>query len=163
MRRCSRIFSRYLKPSPRMMSSMRGLTKISAALNAVFNSTRMLSQGWPVMLSADPLMAWPRSQNSPRGASISTVPKYYAVASEAATLILLRAYGVPVPKVNAVGTEYILLEQLEGTLLSEQWFFMDTKTRVKIMRQIVDVERRFMSIYFPVSGSLYYPCDLDIS
>lgn len=101
----------------------------------------------------------------------STVPKHYAVASEAATLTLLRAHGVPVPKViayspdqtNAVGTEYILLERLEGTPLSDQWFSMDTKTRVKIMRQIVDVERRFMSIHFPASGSLYHPRDLDSS
>jgi aminoglycoside phosphotransferase (APT) family kinase protein len=99
----------------------------------------------------------------------TTVPKHHAVASEAATLALLRAQGVPVPKVlayspdqtNAVGTEYILLEKLEGTPLSDQWFSMDTKTRVKIMRQIVDVERRFMSIHFPASGSLYYRRDLD--
>ncbi|KAF7712895.1 Uncharacterized protein PECH_002549 [Penicillium ucsense] len=101
----------------------------------------------------------------------TTVPKHYAVASEAATLALLRAHGVPVPKVlayspdqtNAVGTEYILLERLEGTPLSDQWFSMDTKTRVKIMRQIVDVERRFMSIHFPASGSLYHRRDLDSS
>lgn len=74
----------------------------------------------------------------------TTVPKHHAVASEAATLALLRAHGVPVPKVlaycrdqtNAVGTKYMLLEKLEGTPLSGQWFSMDTKTRVKIMRQI---------------------------
>lgn len=29
------------------------------------------------------------------------------------------------------------------------------------MRQIVDVERRFISIYFPASGSLYYYRDLN--
>ncbi|KAJ5123986.1 uncharacterized protein N7515_007811 [Penicillium bovifimosum] len=99
----------------------------------------------------------------------TTVPKHHAVASEAATLALLRAHGVPVPKVlayspdqtNAVGTEYILLERLEGTPLSDQWFSMDTKTRVKVMRQIVDLERRFMSIHFPASGSLYHRRDLD--
>ncbi|KGO64142.1 Aminoglycoside phosphotransferase [Penicillium italicum] len=99
----------------------------------------------------------------------TTVPKHYAVASEAATLALLRAHGVPVPKVlayspdqtNAVGTEYILLERLEGTPLSDQWFSMDTKTRVKVMRQIVDIERLFMSIHLPASGSLYHRRDLD--
>ncbi|KAJ5139197.1 uncharacterized protein N7515_004045 [Penicillium bovifimosum] len=99
----------------------------------------------------------------------TTVPKYYAVASEAATLALLGAHGVPVPKVlayspdqtNAVGTEYILLEKLEGTPLGDQWFSMDTKTRVKVMRQIVDLERQFMSIHFPASGSLYHRRDLD--
>ncbi|CAG8390050.1 unnamed protein product [Penicillium salamii] len=101
----------------------------------------------------------------------TTVPKQYAVVSEAATLTLLRAHGVPVPEVlaysadqmNAVGTEYILLERLEGTPLSDQWFSMDTKTRVKVMRQIVDLERQFMSISFPASGSLYHRRDLDSS
>lgn len=101
----------------------------------------------------------------------TTVPKHYAVASEAATLRLLCAHGLPVPKVlayspdhtNAVGSEYILLELLEGTPLSEQWFSMDNKTRVKIMRQLVDLERRFMSIHFPASGSLYHRRDLDSS
>ncbi|PLB44146.1 hypothetical protein P170DRAFT_513400 [Aspergillus steynii IBT 23096] len=99
----------------------------------------------------------------------STVPKHYAVASEAATLGLLRANGLPVPKVlgyspdrtNAVGTEYLLLEKLQGSPLSDQWFTMDNKARVKIMKQIVDLERRFMTIEFPASGSLYYRRDLN--
>ncbi|OJK01753.1 hypothetical protein ASPACDRAFT_51502 [Aspergillus aculeatus ATCC 16872] len=101
----------------------------------------------------------------------TTVPKHHAVASQAATLTNLRAHEVPVPKVlayspdqtNAVGAEYILLERLEGIPLSAQWYSMDTKTRVKLMRQIVDVERRFMSIRFPASGSLYHRCDLGSS
>ncbi|KAI9040990.1 aminoglycoside phosphotransferase family protein [Aspergillus affinis] len=101
----------------------------------------------------------------------TTVPKYYAVASEAATLAVLRAHGIPVPKIlaysadrsNAVGAEYIVLERLRGKPLSNQWFSMDTKTRVKIMRQIVDVERRFMGIRFPASGSLYHRRDLETS
>ncbi|KAJ5445456.1 hypothetical protein N7491_001538 [Penicillium cf. griseofulvum] len=38
---------------------------------------------------------------------------------------------------------------------------MDTKTRVKVIRQIVDIERRFMSIHFPASGSLYHRRDLE--
>lgn len=58
----------------------------------------------------------------------TTVPKHHAVASEAATLSLLYAYGVPVPKIlvyspdqtNAVGTEYILLERLERISLSDR-------------------------------------------
>ncbi|RAH46310.1 aminoglycoside phosphotransferase family protein [Aspergillus brunneoviolaceus CBS 621.78] len=98
----------------------------------------------------------------------TTVPKHHAVASEAATLAHLRANGVPVPKVlayspdqtNAVRAEYILLERFEGTPLSGQWYSMDTRTRVKIMRQIVDLERQFMSIRFPASGSLYHRRDL---
>jgi hypothetical protein len=98
----------------------------------------------------------------------TTVPKCHAVASEVATLDLLRSCGVPVPKVlayspdraNPVGAEYTLLEKIEGTPLSNQWFSMDNKTRVKIMRQIIDIEKRFMSIEFPANGSLYYRRDL---
>jgi hypothetical protein len=101
----------------------------------------------------------------------STVPKYRAVASEAATLDLLRSHGIPVPRVlgyspdhaNPVGTEYLLLEKLEGKPLSDQWFTMDNKTRAKIMSQIVDMETRFMGIPLPGSGSLYYRRDLGTS
>lgn len=47
----------------------------------------------------------------------TAVQKHHAMASEAATLALLRAHGVPVPtdlayspdQTNAAGTEYILL------------------------------------------------------
>ncbi|KAL1851184.1 hypothetical protein Plec18170_006508 [Paecilomyces lecythidis] len=101
----------------------------------------------------------------------TTVPRRLAVASEAATLDLLSSHDIPVPKVlgyspdrtNPVGTEYLLLEKLEGVPLSEQWFTMDNKTRVKIMRQIVDIEKRVMSIPLPASGSIYYRCDLKSS
>ncbi|KKK12847.1 hypothetical protein ARAM_006569 [Aspergillus rambellii] len=97
-----------------------------------------------------------------------TVPEHYAVASEAATLDLLHSNGIPVPKVlsyapnraNPVGTEYILMEKLEGVPLSTQWFTMNNKARVKIMKQIVNLEKQFMSIHFPASGSLYYRKDL---
>ncbi|KAL4810901.1 kinase-like protein [Aspergillus unguis] len=95
----------------------------------------------------------------------STVPKRYAVASEAATLDLLQSHGIPVPRVlayspdssNPVGTEYLILEKLEGALLSGQWFTMDNKTRVKILKQI---ESQFMGIPLPANGSLYYRRDL---
>ncbi|KAG6806307.1 hypothetical protein H0H92_011835, partial [Tricholoma furcatifolium] len=56
-----------------------------------------------------------------------TVPKYLAVASEVATMDFLRSAGLPVPKVygyspdsnNAAGTEYIFMEFIEGTKLSD--------------------------------------------
>lgn len=95
-------------------------------------------------------------------------PAHYAVASEAATLTLLSQHGIPVPKVlgyssqstNPVGTEYLLLEKLQGTPLGERWFTLDTKAQVKIMRQVVNLETRFMKICFPASGSLYFEKDL---
>lgn len=98
----------------------------------------------------------------------NTVPKHYAVASEAATLDFLRSNGIAVPRVlgyspvkmNPVGTEYLLMEKLDGIPLSSWWFTMDTKTRVKVMRQIVDLEKQFLNISLPASGSLYYGRDL---
>lgn len=55
------------------------------------------------------------------------------------------------------------MEKIEGTPLSDQWFTTDNKTRVKIMRQIIDMEKRFMTIAFPANGSLYYRRDLGVS
>ncbi|KAM5441941.1 hypothetical protein MferCBS31731_003204 [Microsporum ferrugineum] len=98
----------------------------------------------------------------------SLVPKHHAVASEAATLGLLHSCGVPVPKVlgyspdhtNPVGVEYLLLEKIDGEPLGDRWFTIGNKTRVKIMKQIVEAEARFMNIPLPASGSLYYRKDL---
>ncbi|EFR05253.1 hypothetical protein MGYG_08264 [Nannizzia gypsea CBS 118893] len=80
----------------------------------------------------------------------SMAPKSLAVASEAATLGLLHARGLPVPKVlgysannlNPVGVEYLLLEKIDGSPLGDRWFTIGNKTRVKIMKQIVEVETR---------------------
>ncbi|KAK2857310.1 hypothetical protein FQN49_004829 [Arthroderma sp. PD_2] len=98
----------------------------------------------------------------------SMAPKHHAVASEAATLGLLHSRGLPVPKVlgyspdntNPVGVEYLLLEKITGQPLGDRWFTIGNKTRVKIMKQIVEAETRFMSISLPASGSLYYRKDL---
>ncbi|OOF97131.1 hypothetical protein ASPCADRAFT_3749 [Aspergillus carbonarius ITEM 5010] len=99
----------------------------------------------------------------------ATVPKRLAVASEVATLDILRRNGIPVPTVlgysanhaNPIGAEYILLEKLEGQPLSQVWFSMDNKARVKAMKQIVAAEKKFMHIAIPASGSLYYRRDLE--
>ncbi|EFE29557.1 uncharacterized protein ARB_03549 [Trichophyton benhamiae CBS 112371] len=101
----------------------------------------------------------------------SMVPKRFAVASEAATLGLLHSRGLPVPRVlgysasnsNSVGAEYLLLEKINGSPLGDRWFTIGNKTRAEIMKQIVAVETRFMSITFPASGSLYYRKDLTSS
>ncbi|EJT96640.1 hypothetical protein DACRYDRAFT_97541 [Dacryopinax primogenitus] len=86
-----------------------------------------------------------------------TQPKFYAVASEVATMAFLRAHGVPVPKVygysptsdNAAETEYILMEFLKEAALAS------------VLRQLVQLESRIMSIPFEVGGSLYYVDDLE--
>ncbi|RMZ83193.1 hypothetical protein DV738_g1427, partial [Chaetothyriales sp. CBS 135597] len=98
-----------------------------------------------------------------------TTPKNLVIASEAATLFLLRSHGLPVPKVlgysttchNPVGTEYVILEKVDGKPLGDQWFSMTNKARLKIMSQIVDLETKYMAIPFAANGSLYHRKDLD--
>ncbi len=75
--------------------------------------------------------------------------RQHAVASEAATLTFLLRHGAPVAKVfgysaskmNPVGAEYLILEKLNGTPLAERWYDMDMPSLVKIMRQVVRLER----------------------
>ena len=58
----------------------------------------------------------------------STAPKRLAVASEVATLDLVRSYGVAVPQVygydtnrsNSVGSEYIIMEKIGGNELGNE-------------------------------------------
>ncbi|CDO71632.1 hypothetical protein BN946_scf184911.g102 [Trametes cinnabarina] len=97
-----------------------------------------------------------------------TVPKYYAVASEVATMRFLRAQGLPVPQVydysptpdNAAKTEYIFMEFVTGTKLSNVWMELQGAEVASVVRQMVQLEARFMSIPFPAGGSLYYAHDL---
>ncbi|KAI6144036.1 hypothetical protein BKA82DRAFT_33673 [Pisolithus tinctorius] len=74
-----------------------------------------------------------------------TAPKFYAVASELATLEFLRSSGLPVPSTygnspdsdNAAETEYIFMEFL------------------------TQLESVMMSLSFPADGSLYFTKDLE--
>ena len=94
-----------------------------------------------------------------------TVPKFHAVASEVATMSFLRANGVPVPEVygysptsdNAAKTEYIFMEFVRGTKLTDVWMQLKEAELASVLRQLVDV----MSIPFPAGGSLYYADDLE--
>ena len=97
-----------------------------------------------------------------------TVPKFYAVASEVATMRFLRAKGLPVPQVydysptpdNAAKTEYIFMEFVTGTKLSDIWMELEGAEVASVVRQMVELEARIMSIPFPAGGSLYYADDL---
>ncbi|KAH7931313.1 protein kinase subdomain-containing protein PKL CAK Fmp29 [Leucogyrophana mollusca] len=98
-----------------------------------------------------------------------TIPKYFAVASEVATMALLRSFGLPVPEVygysptpnNAAGTEYIFMEFVQGTNLSDIWFDLGEGEIISISRQLAELESKMMSIAFPAGGSLYYTEDLE--
>ncbi|KAL4962009.1 aminoglycoside phosphotransferase family protein [Aspergillus stella-maris] len=97
-----------------------------------------------------------------------TVPKRYTVASEVATMDYLRLSDIPTPKVygsssstmNQVGAEYIVMEQIDGKPLSESWYTMTSDQQQRIMKQIVELQTRMMSLKFPASGSIYYLDDI---
>ena len=99
----------------------------------------------------------------------ATMPRYFAVASEVATMDLLRSSGLPIPKVygysptpdNAAETEYVFMEFVEGTSLSAIWFGLEEEDIISISRQLAELELKMMSIAFPAGGSLYYTQDLE--
>ncbi|KAI5997282.1 kinase-like domain-containing protein [Pisolithus orientalis] len=96
------------------------------------------------------------------------IPKAYALASEVATMDFLRSKGLPIPKVyaysstpkNEAETEYILMEYVEGTDLSQIWFDLKKDEIISLMGQLAKVESTMMSISFPAGGSIYYARDL---
>lgn len=98
-----------------------------------------------------------------------TVPKSYAVASEVATMDFLRSSGLPIPNVygysptsdNVAETEYIFMEFVDGTKLGDIWFDLGEWEIESVVRQLVQLEAKMMSMCFPAAGSLYYVQDLE--
>lgn len=98
----------------------------------------------------------------------STYPKRLAVASEVATLNLLRCNGIAVPKVlaysinsdNEVGSEYIVMEKVSGKPIADTWYDLTEKQRVKVILGIVKLEAELFKIDLPAYGSVYHPKDL---
>ena len=98
-----------------------------------------------------------------------TVPKYYAVASEVATIEYLQSRGIPAPQIysystdsdNAAGTPYILMEFIQGSKLSEVWPSLGDQEVISIVRQLTQLESKMMSLPFPAGGSLYFTKDLE--
>jgi predicted Ser/Thr protein kinase len=66
----------------------------------------------------------------------STYPKRLSVSSEVATMDLVRSCGVLVPKVldysapsnNAVGSEYIIMEKVNGRDLGNVWYKLSERS-----------------------------------
>lgn len=69
----------------------------------------------------------------------------------------LRSKGLPIPKVyaysfmsnNEAETEYILMEYVEGTDLSQIWSCLKEDEIVSFMDQLAKIESTMMSIFFP--------------
>lgn len=98
-----------------------------------------------------------------------TVPDYYAVASEVATIEYQRSCGIPVPQIygysadshNVAGTPYILMEFVHGPKLSEVWPSLGDEEVISVLHQLTQLESRMMSQPFPAGGSLYFTKDLE--
>ncbi|KAI0029059.1 hypothetical protein K488DRAFT_80383 [Vararia minispora EC-137] len=82
-----------------------------------------------------------------------TGPKFYATASEMATMRFLRASGLPVPEVydcspssdNAAKTDYIFMEFMRGTKLSDAWMELEEPDMASVLRQVAQLESRMMT------------------
>lgn len=101
------------------------------------------------------------------------VPKYFATASEAATLTFLRSKGILVPKVygycanaeNPVGTEYILMEKASGVCLKSKWRSMTKQQIGKLAYDFLQMDTKLFETEFGATGSLYFkdvPIDLRV-
>jgi aminoglycoside phosphotransferase (APT) family kinase protein len=98
----------------------------------------------------------------------STKPNQLAIDSEVATLNLVRACGIPVPKVfcysidadNPVGAEFIIMEKIPGRPIGDRWFDLTEDQRLKIISEVVQTETQLSKIDLPAYGSVYYERDL---
>ncbi|KAF1961603.1 hypothetical protein CC80DRAFT_400961 [Byssothecium circinans] len=95
-------------------------------------------------------------------------PPFKTTASEVATMDFARTVlEIPVPKVfswsgevdSPVESEYILMEEATGTQLGEVWNDMELHDKLKIVDDIVAIERKFLSLSFTRYGNLYFAKD----
>ncbi|KAL3496588.1 hypothetical protein BJX62DRAFT_221908 [Aspergillus germanicus] len=109
------------------------------------------------------------NRRSPRSPYSSTGPKYYATASEAATLTYLHSKGIPVPRVygysssenNPVGVEYILMENAKGIPLDTVWFTMSKRDRHTLASSFMDIEKRLFEVPIGSIGTALYRPNTD--
>lgn len=98
-----------------------------------------------------------------------SIPRYFGLSSEVATMDFLRERGLPIPIVykwdatalNPVGSAYMIMEKVQGRTVFDTWYTMSTNERQALVERIVKMEKRIFDIDFPASGSLYYKQSLD--
>ncbi|KAF2235077.1 hypothetical protein EV356DRAFT_523458 [Viridothelium virens] len=92
-------------------------------------------------------------------------PPAFTTASEVATMEFASTIlSIPMPKVlawsatdqNPVDTEYIIMEEAKGSPLQEVWHDLQLRTKRDIIHEIIDVERKLLSVSFDRVGSLYF-------
>lgn len=78
-------------------------------------------------------------------------------------------FGIPVPRIlawsldaasNPVEAEYIIAEKAPGVRLGSLWKKWPRETKLKVIRQVADIENTLTSITFPTHGSVYFKEDL---
>ncbi|EEP82721.1 predicted protein [Uncinocarpus reesii 1704] len=96
-------------------------------------------------------------------------PARYVTASEVATREFLReVVKLPIPQAfawscdpeNPVGAEYIIEEKAPGTSLGSLWHRWPRESKLRVIKQIVDIEHTLTTIKFTKHGSLYFKGDL---
>lgn len=95
----------------------------------------------------------------------ATVPKYFSVASEVATMTVLRSSRLPIPEVygysltpgNASETEYIFMDLVEGTSLSDTWFGLGEGDIISIARHLAELSRRWCRLLSPMAEARTIP------
>ncbi|GAB1217168.1 hypothetical protein ATERTT37_006393 [Aspergillus terreus] len=97
-------------------------------------------------------------------------PAHYTTASEVATQTLLReVLGLPVPRVmtwssdaatHPVEAEFIIEEKAAGVRLGSVWNQWPWELKLRLITQIVDIERQLTSMTFPFHGCVYFKGDL---
>ncbi|KAJ6097376.1 hypothetical protein N7499_001750 [Penicillium canescens] len=84
-------------------------------------------------------------------------PAFYTTASEVATMEFARdALQIPVPRIvgwsatshNPVGSEYIFMEEATGSQLTTQWDELNPDAKRAIMREVVAIETKMLSVSF---------------
>lgn len=95
-------------------------------------------------------------------------PKRLTTASEVATLKLMAALGIPVPKVYSyscsadsdVGSEFILMERAKGVPLQSVWRDMGRKRRGQVVTQLIEIDAKLLALNLSGYGSIYLKRDL---
>ena len=83
-------------------------------------------------------------------------------------MALLLSLGLPIPKVygyspapdNVAETEYIFMEFVRGTKLSDKWLDLGKREIISVLHQLAQLVEDDVNC-FPAGGSLYYAKDLE--
>ncbi|TVY47711.1 Altered inheritance of mitochondria protein, mitochondrial [Lachnellula occidentalis] len=98
----------------------------------------------------------------------NTGAAYMTTASEVATMDFARTIlNIPVPKVfawsatadNPVEAEYIIMEEAPGTQLEDVWDSKTISDKTKIIRGLVEIEQKLLSVSFTRYGNIYFASD----